>query len=289
MSFLWPLAWALSALALPVIAFYLIRTRLQRKPVSTLLFWEHLAPQVYNHSLWRKLRRWISLALQLLFLFLLILAISQPLTSWQSTRPASLILLLDSSVTMTATDTSPSRWDEAVRNVERRIAHMRLFDEAILIVAGETPRVLSPWTRNKRALGRALEAAKPGRTVSDIRSALTLAHNLAGQRNQAEILLVSDGVWDPAPEPEALKNVQTQWVGGKEPSNAGMSLFTARRSLSAPGEYQIIARVDASAATQAELEVRRDGMLIDVQPLKLEPGLNAPAVDGHILMSYPAR
>lgn len=272
MNFLWPLAWALSALALPVIAFYLIRTRLQRKPVSTLLFWDHLASQVYNHSLWRKLRRWISLALQLLFLFLLILAISQPLTSWQSAKPASLILVLDASVTMTATDTEPSRWGEALRIAERRIAHMRLFDEAILISAGEAPRVLSPWTRNKRALGRALKTAKPGEKSSDIRSALTLAHHLANQRSQAQILLVSDGIWDPAPEPEALKTVQTQWVGGKEPANAGLALFTARRSLSAPGEYQLIARVCASAATQAELEVRRDGMLIDVQPLKLEPG-----------------
>ena len=73
MTFLWPLAWGLSALAIPVIGFYLIRTRLQRKQVSTFLFWNPLTAQVYNHSLWRKLRHWISLMLQLLFLFLLIL------------------------------------------------------------------------------------------------------------------------------------------------------------------------------------------------------------------------
>lgn len=272
MTFLWPLAWALSALALPIIAFYLIRTRLQRKPVSTLLFWQHLTPQVYNHSLWRKLRRWISLALQLLFLLLLVLAISQPLASWQSAKPQSVIILLDTSVSMNATDVSPTRWGQAVQTVERRIAHLRLFDEAILIAAGETPRVLSPWTRNKRALARALHTAAPGKGVSDIRSALALAHNLASQRNQPEILLISDGVWEPAPAPETLKGVTPQWVGAKNAVNAGLSLFTARRSPSAPGEYQLIARVSASAATQAELEVRRNGTLIDVQSLKLEPG-----------------
>jgi hypothetical protein len=272
MTFLWPMAWALSALALPIIALYLIRTRLQRKPVSTLLFWQHLTPQVYNHSLWRTLRRWISLALQLLFLFLLVLAISQPLASWQSAKPASVILLLDTSVSMNATDVAPSRWSQAVQTVERRIAHLRLFDEAILIAAGETPRVLSPWTRNKRALARALQTAAPGKSGSDIRSALALAHNLASQRTHAEIVLISDGVWEPAPAPEALKEVNAQWVGGKNAVNAGLSLFTARRSPSAPGEYQLVVRVSASAATHAELEVRRDGTLIDVQPLKLEPG-----------------
>lgn len=272
MTFLWPLAWALSALALPVIALYLIRTRLQRKPVSTLLFWQHLTPQVYNHSLWRKLRRWISLALQLLFLLLLVLAISQPLASWQSAKPASVILVLDTSVTMNAADVSPSRWNEAVQTAERRIAHLRLFDEAILLAAGETPRVLCPWTRNKRALGRALRAAAPGQTVSDIRSALGLAQNLGSQRNQPEIILISDGVWEPAPGPEALKGVQPQWIGTSQPANAGISLFNARRSPSAPGEYQLITRVVASGTTTAELEVRRDGALIDVQSLKLEPG-----------------
>ena len=102
MNFLWPLAWGLGALALPIVALYLIRTRLQRKPVSTLLFWEHLTPQVYNHSLWRKLRRWVSLVLQLLFLLLLGLAIAQPLASWQTAKPAAVILILDTSVTMTA-------------------------------------------------------------------------------------------------------------------------------------------------------------------------------------------
>ena len=272
MSFLWPLAWALGALALPVIGFYLIRTRLQRRPVSTLLFWQHLTPQVYNHSLWRKLRRWISLALQLLFLLLLVLAISQPLASWQSAKPASVILVLDASVSMGATDVPPSRWNEAVQTVERRISHLRLFDEAILIAAGETPHVLSPWTRNKRALARALHSAAPGKTLSDIRSALALAHNLASQRGRSEIILVSDGVWDPPPAPEALNGVQTLWIGSNTPVNAGLTLFGARRSLSAPGEYQLVARVAVSSPVQAELEVRRDGSLIDVQTLKLEPG-----------------
>ena len=62
MSFLFPTAWALLALGLPIIAFYLIRTRLERRGVSTLLFWEQIKTQSYNSALWRKLRRWLSLS-----------------------------------------------------------------------------------------------------------------------------------------------------------------------------------------------------------------------------------
>ena len=272
MTFLWPLAWGLSALAIPVIGFYLIRTRLQRKQVSTFLFWNPLTAQVYNHSLWRKLRHWISLMLQLLFLFLLILALSQPIASWQSTKSCSVILLVDSSVSMTTTDGSPDRWTDAVQSAQRRIAQLRFFDEAILIAAGETPRVISPWTRNKRSLGRALLAAAPGKNVSDVRSALALAHNLAGQREHAEIFFITDGVWEFEPTPEMLQDVKLKIEGNKNPVNSGITLFSARRSPSAPGEYQLLARVSASADTSVELEVRRDGGLIDVQQLKLAPG-----------------
>ncbi len=275
MSFLWPLAWILGVLALPITALYLIRTRLERKPVSTFLFWQHLTPQVYNNSLWRKLRRWISLALQLLFLLLLILAISQPLASWQSAKPASVILLLDASASMSATDVPPSRWNEAVKTAKRRIAQLRFFDEAMLIEAGDSPRVLCGWSRNKRALERALLTARPSLNAGDIRPAIALAHNLGDQRKSPEILLISDGVWDRPPAPEAMKGVQTHWIG-REPLNAGLTLFGARRSLATPGEYQLVARVvaagSATASIAAELEVRRNGVLMDVQPLTLEPG-----------------
>lgn len=271
MSFLWPMAWALGLLALPVIAFYLIRTRLERKPVSAFLFWEHLTTQVYNASLWRRLRRWVSLALQLLFLLLLIFAISQPLASWQSAKPASIIVVLDASVSMTAADVPPNRWSEAVKIAQRRIAQMRFFDEALLIEAGETPRVLRGWSRNKRALGRALLTAKPSANTCDIRPALTLAHHLADQRKEHEIVLISDGVWDEPPAETAMAGVQTRLVG-KTPVNIGISLFTARRSPATPGEYQVIARVVGTGAASAELELRRNGALIDVQPIQLEPG-----------------
>ena len=271
MSFLWPMAWALGLLAIPVTIFYLIRTRLERKPVSTFLFWEHLAPQVYNHSLWRKLRRWISLALQLLFLLLLVFALSRPLASWESSRPATLIILLDASASMAATDVEPSRWEAGLKAAERRISQMRFFDTALLIEAGETPRVLRGWSRNKRALHRALATAKPATGNCDIRPALTLAHHLGNEQKNAEIMLISDGVWENPPEPQAMVGVQPHWIGG-ESENVGLTLFTARRSTAAPGEYQLIARATIKGEGSAELEVRRNGHLMEVSPVTSEPG-----------------
>ena len=55
MNFLWPTAWWLALLGVPIVLFYLIRQRLRAKPVTTLLFWENLSPKVHNLPLWRKL------------------------------------------------------------------------------------------------------------------------------------------------------------------------------------------------------------------------------------------
>ena len=57
MSFSGPSPGRCSVWRLPIILFYLIRQRLRVKSVTTLLFWENLAPKVHNLPLWRKLRR----------------------------------------------------------------------------------------------------------------------------------------------------------------------------------------------------------------------------------------
>src|SRR5476651_2069060 len=120
MKFLWPIAWALLGLALPIILFYLIRQRLRVKSVTTLLFWENLAPKVHNLPLWRKLRRLISLLLQLLLLALIVIAVARPILPGQSVVASSLILILDPSVTMAAKSGTSTRWQDATDAALRR-------------------------------------------------------------------------------------------------------------------------------------------------------------------------
>src|SRR6202000_2141728 len=92
MKFLWPAAWSLLGLALPIILFYLIRQRLRVKSVTTLLFWENLAPKVHNLPLWRKLRRLVSLLLQLLLLALLVFALARPILPGQSEVTSAVVI-----------------------------------------------------------------------------------------------------------------------------------------------------------------------------------------------------
>jgi hypothetical protein len=273
MNYLVPAAWFALLLAIPVIAFYLIKTRLQRRMVSTSLFWQQLTPQIYNTSIWRKLRRWLSLLLQLLFLTALVFALAQPLASWQSLQPASLVIVLDPSISMEATDVSPTRWERARQLAGQRLQQMRVFDEASLLVASNPPQVLSNWTRSKRTLLRALSEARLAGRGTDVRPAVALARNLAEGRTHGQVVLFSDGNWAEPPIKEHLAGVEKVWLSG-DSVNTGITLFGVRRAFTGPGEFQLAARVEThgSASVSGTLEIYRDGRIMDAQPLTVEPG-----------------
>lgn len=273
MSFAAPWLGWMAAVAGPVILFYLIRQRLRSQPVSTLLFWRQLDSRVHNTPLWRKLRRWFSLLLQLLFILLLVAALCRPLLPWQSAQASYLVLILDPSVSMSAEGEKGPRWAEALEAAEAQIDAMRFTDEATLILATDPPRILSSWTGRKADLKGALSDVEPTTTATDMRPALTLASSLAAGREEGRVTVITDGVWSVLPEGTDLANVNVQILGESE-DNAGLTLFAVRRSLSAPGQVHLSARVENNREVPlvGELELLRDGGLIDVVPIEIDPG-----------------
>jgi len=269
MKFLWPIAWLLLGLALPIVLFYLIRQKLRVKPVTTLLFWENLVPKVHNLPLWRRLRRLVSLLLQLLLLALIVFAIARPVLPGQATVASSLVLLIDPTVTMAA----GTRWQDATNLALHRIDAMSFGDEATVILAGDPPRVLSPWTRRKSDLRQVIADAKVASTVTDIRPALGLAHNLVLSHPGAVIELISDTVWSVPPDKDTLDRVKLDLIG-KPVSNSGITLFSARPLPAGAGEYQLAIKIEqnTSAPISGELTVMQNGQLMDVLPVTIPPG-----------------
>lgn len=271
MNFLFPAAWGWLGLALPIIALYLIRTQLERRKVSTLLFWEQIQTQSYNSALWRKLRRWLSLLLQLLFLALVAFALTQPLAPWQTAQPARLVFVLDPSASMLAKDDGQTRWDRAVAGLEQRIRQMRSFDHAAILLASDPPRVLSGWTTSRRTLLDALRRAEPSPGQVSLRPALALAENLRATQPNSTVQLLTDGVWKDAAEVPA--GVEVAWFGEAEP-NVGITQFSARRSFSSPGEVRLAIEVVSRTKEKREgtVELLRGDQLVDVQAVALKPG-----------------
>jgi hypothetical protein len=69
------LLWAL--LAIPVVIFYILKIRLKRVPVSTVIFWRQIFDEKRPRSLWQRLRHLISLLVQIALLCLLVAALTE--------------------------------------------------------------------------------------------------------------------------------------------------------------------------------------------------------------------
>ena len=113
MSFLAPLALA-GLLFLPVVlAMYLLKLRRDEAVVPSTLLWQQLVADVEANAPWQKLRRSLLLLLQLLLVIILVLLAARPFVERPAGLAGDIVLVIDTSASMQATDVTPSRLDAA--------------------------------------------------------------------------------------------------------------------------------------------------------------------------------
>src|SRR5438477_10539833 len=100
-------------LAIPIVIFYILKIRLRRMPVSTIIFWRQIFEQKQPRSIWQHLRHLLSLLVQLAMLCLLVFALAEPFFRWEVQGARRLVLVVDNSASMNATDARPSRLAQA--------------------------------------------------------------------------------------------------------------------------------------------------------------------------------
>src|SRR5262245_48968835 len=122
MAFLTPLALISALIVGPIIvAMYLLKLRREERRVSSTFLWKRVVRDVEANAPWQKLRRNILLLLQLLLLLLLALALARPFFRTTGIAGRNLIVIVDRSASMAATDVQPSRLDAAKQQAVRLI------------------------------------------------------------------------------------------------------------------------------------------------------------------------
>src|SRR6186713_351132 len=118
------LLWLL--LVIPVVVFYILKIRLKRVPVSTVIFWRQIFDEKKPRTLWQKLRHLVSLLVQLCLLGLLVAALTEPFLASEARNSRRVILVIDNSASMSATDVEPNRL------ARRRKRHINLSRGCVL-------------------------------------------------------------------------------------------------------------------------------------------------------------
>ena len=127
-----PLGLALAGLSLPLLAMYFIKVRRRRFEVPAAFLWQQALDAQRNASPFERFRRNLLLLLQLLALLLLSLALARPVLDLALPPARSLVLVLDTSASMGATDVPQGRLGAAVALASEVVDGLGSSDEAAL-------------------------------------------------------------------------------------------------------------------------------------------------------------
>lgn len=188
---------ALLPLAGFLILLYLLKIRRKDLLVPATFLWPTRTDEVRANTLFQRLRFSWLLILQLLAVAILVAALARPQSRQAGLSGRVTVFVLDASASMGATDVPPTRFDEAVRLVRDAIRNASAGDRLALIEAGPTPRVVFPLSSDPSRQVVALEGCRRYDASADVGEALRLAAAVVANQPSAQIVLLSDGAFEP--------------------------------------------------------------------------------------------
>src|SRR6266513_5027479 len=143
MPFATPLA-LLGLLFVPaVIAMYLLKLRRDEAIVPSTLLWNRLVADVEANAPWQRLRRSLLFLLQLLLVIALAILAARPFVERPAGLARDIVLVIDASASMGATDVVPDRLGAAKQAAIDALRDLPSGGKASVIAAGRTARVVA--------------------------------------------------------------------------------------------------------------------------------------------------
>ena len=176
----------LASLAIPILIHLLLRRKKVRLRFSTLQFF---LKKDENTGRRRKLFHWLLLAARLGLLALLVSAFARPFlpasaSASHAHQKQQVVLVLDRSASMQATDAGISRWSRAKEQLRKTVAEMGSEDEVALVDCAAPVAVLSPFVRAEQ-LVPLIESLEPGFGEGEVGDGLQQAVKLLSARNSS--------------------------------------------------------------------------------------------------------
>jgi hypothetical protein len=287
MSFLTPVALALLALSIPILLLWMLKLRRRDVTVSSTMLWSKLLRDREANAPWQRLRRNLLLFLQLAILAALVLALARPSIPVPAVASGAVVVLLDASASMNATDVEPSRFAVAQRAAEEMVRGLSGDGIMTVIAVGSQPQVLAAATNDKAVLRQAIAAAQPEQSPADWVPAFALAAGATSGLTESTIVIISDGNLsaDLPPLPGEVHYLpigretgigREAGAGGTE--NLAITALAAREGIAGPELFINIANTSppAQGASQSLVSVYLDGVLYESHRIDVPAGEALP-------------
>ena len=280
MSFLSPLALLLAGLSVPLLLLYFLKVRRREMAVSSLLLWDPALRDREASTFFQRLQRDPLLILQILALLLLAAALARPAVTVMGHGNKRVVIVMDSSASMKATDVSPSRFVQAQREALGLLGGLGEGAEVMVIDAGVQPRVAVPFTRKHDEVAGAIRGLQGHDLPNRLHEGVRTARALVGADPQAEIHVFTDGAHPRALEAQG-NDVRIRWVGvGQRSNNVGITGLSVRRNYFGTHNTQAFMSVAnyASEPQTFSLTLTLDGETLAERTLTLEPSVRRAVV-----------
>jgi len=273
MSFLSPLSLLLATLAVPLLLMYFLKVRRRQQAVSSLLLWDPALRDREASAFFQRLQRDPLIVLQILALLALAVALARPAVTVMGHGAKKIVVVVDTSASMKASDVSPSRFVVAQRQALGLVARLGEGAEVMVIEAGIQPRVLVPFTRDRDRVVSAIRGVQARDMPNRLGDGIRTARALVGPDARGEIHVFTDGA-HPAALAGQGDDVRVRWVGvGQRGRNVAITNLAVRRTYFGAFDSQAflsVANFSQEPQTFA-LTLTLDGEPIAEKSLTLEP------------------
>ena len=293
MSFVSPFtALATAAVTVPLLLLlYFLKLRRRPLRIASTLLWSRTFEDLQVNAPFQRLRWSLLLLVQMLLLLTLLLALAQP--RLDAGRPAAtrVILMIDNSASMNATDmdTHDTRLEAAkddARRLVERLGRGTAATQMMIITFAASAQVACGFDSRQRVLMEAIDSIGPTDEEANLDAALQLAGAFAsrGEENGEDVpdvVLVSDGGVAPptAAGGFALRSGRFQYAPVAPTDspwgNVGFVSLSARRDYDDPAQVMVFARLLNTSAEPIESLVTIEAGGVGVATPVSIPGADA--------------
>lgn len=261
-----------------VVALYMLRLRRRPIAVPFVGLWQRILHDSERSTFFARLKRFLSLLVQLTVVALLVLALGDPRRGVDPDKVRTYFVLVDESASMQSRDVQPNRIEVAKRRLREMVHGLGPRDRMAIAAVGRRATPLSTMTNDRGELLNAIDAIEARDTEGDLVRGLELASAALSGVPAATIVLLSDG-GNELDEVDAnrldLGDVELQFEPiGVRDGNAAITGFSVRRYPLDMSRYE--AMVELTNPSEGELEVELtllgDGSVVAVSRAVLAPG-----------------
>lgn len=246
-----------------VVLLYMLRARREPRIVPSVLLWERAARDLVARIPVRRLERNLLLLLQILAIAVVALALARPSVALPGLVGDAVVVVVQTTASMQATDEPPSRFAAAQRKALALLGRLGTRQPAALIAAGRRPLLVRDFTADHAAVAEAVRALLPSDAGGSVEDAVALASSLRVAGRRARVHLFGD---------RAPSDPGVAWhrVGRGAP-NAAITAAAVRPD--AFGGATLLVRVEGfGGASSRTLTVSVDGRTLARRGMRPAPG-----------------